>query len=92
LLANYRASAEVSGYDGLGLTIQPQRHARRAAMTNLEQLEMSRYQNELGHDVRHLVKKYCRIMGWEVPELDEAEARGLIFNALREALETAEKE
>jgi hypothetical protein len=61
-------------------------------MTNLEQLEMSRYQNELGHDVRHLVKKYCRIMGWEVPELDEAEARRLIFDALKAALDEAERD
>jgi hypothetical protein len=38
------------------------------------------------------VKKYCRIMSWEVPELDEAEANRLIFGALREALDAVEKE
>jgi hypothetical protein len=61
-------------------------------MADLANVEIQRYGHELEDDVRHLVKKYCRIMSWEVPELDEAEARGLIFNALREALETAEKE
>jgi len=61
-------------------------------MPNLEQLEITRYQNELVDDVRHLVKKYCRIMAWEVPELDEAEARRLIFDALKGALAEVENE
>ncbi len=60
-------------------------------MPELEQVEIARYQNELVHDVRHLVTKYCRIMGWEVPELDEKEASRLIFQALRSALDEAEK-
>ncbi len=59
-------------------------------MTDLEQIEITRYQGELVHDVRHLVKKYCRIMAWEVPELDEAEARRLIFDTLKRALEEVE--
>jgi hypothetical protein len=61
-------------------------------MPNLEQLEITRYQNELVDDVRHLVKKYCRIMAWEVPELDEAEARRLIFDALKGALAEVEND
>jgi hypothetical protein len=61
-------------------------------MPNLEELEITRYQNELVHDVRHLVKKYCRIMAWEVPELDEAAARRLIFDALKRALAEAEND
>lgn len=61
-------------------------------MADLEHLEIDRYRRELTHDVRHLVTKYCRIMGWEVPELDEAEAEKLIFAALRQALEQVEKE
>jgi hypothetical protein len=61
-------------------------------MASLEQVEISRYHNELVHDVRHLVQKYGRIMGWEVPELDEAEAKRLIFNALKDALADVERE
>lgn len=61
-------------------------------MADLEQVEIHRYRRELEHDVRHLVKKYCRIMSWEVPELDDSEASKLIFMALRQALEDAEKE
>jgi hypothetical protein len=60
-------------------------------MANLEQVEIERYRRELDHDVQHLVKKYCRIMSWEVPEMDEQAASKLIFAALRNALEDAEK-
>ena len=60
-------------------------------MANLEQVEIDRYRSELENDVQHLVKKYCRIMGWEVPEIDEAEASKLIFAALRDALASAER-
>lgn len=59
-------------------------------MASIEQVEMARYQKELEDDVSHLVKKYCRIMGWEVPELDEKAARELIFKSLRAALDKAE--
>lgn len=61
-------------------------------MASLEQVEISRYHDELVHDVRHLVQKYGRIMGWEVPELDEAEARRLILGALKDALADVERE
>ncbi len=61
-------------------------------MKTIEQVEMDRYRAELNDDVRHLVKKYCRIMGWEVPELDEPAARALIFQALRDALAKTESE
>jgi hypothetical protein len=42
--------------------------------SNIGQIEMARYNGELEDDRRHLVNKYRRIMGWEVPELDEKEA------------------
>ena len=60
-------------------------------MADVEKVEIERYRRELEHDVRHLVKKYCRIMSWDVPELDEQEASKLIFQALHAALEDAEK-
>jgi len=59
-------------------------------MASIEQIELARYRTELDDDVQHLVKKYCRIMGWEVPELDEAAARTLILQALRESLAKVE--
>ncbi len=36
-------------------------------MAGLEQIELNRYHQELVQDVQHLVRKYCRIMSWEVP-------------------------
>lgn len=61
-------------------------------MATIEEIEMGRYSRELEDDVRHLVHKYCRIMGWEVPELDEAAARRLIFEALRASVARVESE
>jgi hypothetical protein len=61
-------------------------------MATIEQIELGRYRSELDDDLRHLVKKYCRIMGWEVPELDEAAGRKLIMQALKEELAKLELE
>ena len=55
-------------------------------MTDIETIEMARYHGELEDDLRHMVKKYCRIMAWEVPEVDEEKARKLILEGLHEAL------
>jgi hypothetical protein len=55
-------------------------------MSNLEQIEIARYRKEIDDDLRHILKKYCRIMGWEVPELDEQAARKLIIDAVKESL------
>ena len=40
-------------------------------MPGLERIEVMRYRDEIVHDIDHLVKKYCRIIGWEVPEADD---------------------
>lgn len=61
-------------------------------MSEIEAIQMDRYDKELEDDMRHIVKKYCRIMGWSVPELNEPEARGLILKAMRKALEKVEGE
>lgn len=61
-------------------------------MRTIEQIELARYQQEILDDVRHLVKKYCRIMGWEVPELDEQTARARLFQVLRAAVDQVELE
>jgi len=39
-------------------------------MSGIEKVQMDRYYDELEEDLRHLVKKYCRIMGWSVPDLN----------------------
>jgi hypothetical protein len=61
-------------------------------MTDIEKIELARYRQEIVDDLRHMVKKYCRIMGWEVPEVDESKARALVFRALKESLAQIEAE
>ena len=61
-------------------------------MTSPEKVQMERYNSELEDDVRHIVKKYSRIMGWGIPELDEGAARQLILEAMRRALAKVESE
>jgi hypothetical protein len=61
-------------------------------MTEVEKIELARYHREIVEDLRHMLKKYCRIMEWDVPEVDEKETRGLILRALREALAEVEAE
>jgi hypothetical protein len=61
-------------------------------MTDIEKIELGRYHREILEDLRHLVKKYGRIMEWDVAEVDEKEARALIFQAMRDALAKVEAE
>ena len=56
-------------------------------MADLEQIALERYATELEDDMRHLVKKYCRMMGWNVPELDEKKARAIILGSMQDALQ-----
>ena len=61
-------------------------------MTSPENIQMDRYNNELEDDIRHILKKYSRIMGWGIPELDEGAARRLILDEMRRALAKVEGE
>lgn len=61
-------------------------------MTGPESIQMERYNSELEDDIRHILKKYWRIMGWSIPELDEGTARRLILEAMRSALAKVENE
>jgi hypothetical protein len=61
-------------------------------MTSPESIQMERYNSELEDDIRHILKKYSRIMGWGIPELDEGAARRLILEAMRSALAKVENE
>jgi hypothetical protein len=61
-------------------------------MSDVAKIEMARYQREVVDDVRHMVAKYCRIMAWDVPDLDEGQARDLILTAIKEAFAQVEAE
>ena len=55
-------------------------------MASMEEIGMSRYAQEVEDDLRHLLGKYCRIMGWNIPEIDEKRARELIVASMQDAL------
>lgn len=61
-------------------------------MATPEDIQMDRYNSELEDDIRHILKKYSRIMGWGIPELDEGAARRLILESMRRALAKVESE
>jgi hypothetical protein len=56
-------------------------------MASMEEIELQRYRGEIDADVQKLVDKYRRIMGWDIPEVDEARGQRLIIDEMRAALE-----
>ncbi len=64
----------------------PAENQWEVGMAEFEQIALERYAKELEDDMRHLLKKYCRMMGWNVPELDEEKARELILASMQDAL------
>jgi hypothetical protein len=71
---------------------RPTHQPRSNPVSDLEKIEMARYRREVVEDMRHMVAKYSRIMEWDVPEVDEGEARALVLTAIREALAQVEAE
>lgn len=55
-----------------------------------ERIEIARYHREIVEDLQHMLKKYVRIMEWDVPEVEEADARALVMQALKSALAEVE--
>ena len=58
-------------------------------MSKLQEIELQRYHKELVKDVESLVKKYRRMMDWDIPENDEKEGDVLIFDAIQKALDAS---
>ena len=61
-------------------------------MSDLEQIDVARYRAEITHDMAHLVGKYCRILGWEIPEVDDQEAKRVVLKVMQEALSQVSSE
>jgi hypothetical protein len=61
-------------------------------MSESERIEIARYQREIVEDLRHILKKYVRIMEWDVPEVAEKDARALVMQALKASLAAVEAE
>ena len=59
-------------------------------MGESEKIEIARYHREIVEDLQHMLKKYVRIMEWDVPDVDEKEARGLVMQALKASLAEVE--
>jgi len=56
-------------------------------MSELEQIELARYREQITTDVDKLVEKYRRIFDWDIAEIDEAKARRLILDAIRDSID-----
>ncbi len=61
-------------------------------MTDIQELELGRYRDELKEDLRNLVDKYLRIADWDIPDNDEAKTVRLIVDAIRRMLDQVEKD
>jgi hypothetical protein len=61
-------------------------------MSESEKIEIARYHREIVEDLRHMLKKYVRIMEWDVPDVDEKDARGLVMQALKASVAEVEAE
>ncbi len=61
-------------------------------MTDIQELELGRYRDELKEDLRNLVDKYLRIADWDIPDNDEEKTVHLIVGAIRRMLDQVEKE
>lgn len=59
-------------------------------MSASERFEVTRHHPEIVDDLRHMLRKYVRIMEWDVPEVDEKVARGLVMQELKSALAEVE--
>ena len=56
-------------------------------MTDIQELEIGRYYDELKDDVHDLVDKYLRIADWDIPDNDEEKTLRLIVQAVKKALD-----
>ena len=59
-------------------------------MAEIEKLEMDAQREQLVADLRLLIEKYRAIFDWDVPDVDETDARGLVMLALKSALAEVE--
>ncbi|WP_419777570.1 hypothetical protein [Malaciobacter marinus] len=54
--------------------------------------ELEQLHDTIISDVNSLVDKYMSIVGWDVPENDEAEAKNKIITIIKDAIEKIEEE
>lgn len=54
---------------------------------NAQDKELAQLHDDIVDDVKALVDKYMAIVGWDVPENDEENARSKILYIIKDALE-----
>jgi len=59
-------------------------------MSESEKIEIARYHKEIVEDLQHMLKKYVRIMEWDVPDVEEKDARALVMQALKASVAEVE--
>ncbi|MBB1440689.1 hypothetical protein H5202_18860 [Shewanella sp. SG41-4] len=55
-------------------------------MSDVQNIEIERYHDQITEDVRQVVERYREIMAWDVPDNDTVEADRLIFQAIHAAV------
>ncbi|WP_300443826.1 hypothetical protein [Zoogloea sp.] len=61
-------------------------------MESMEQIELDRHRDEIFDGVKKLVEHYRSVFAWDIPEVDQARADGLILAEIRNALIRIENE
>lgn len=60
-------------------------------MASIEQAELEQRRGQIVADVKHLVERYRAIFDWDVPDIDQGLADGLILAEIRGALDEVER-
>jgi hypothetical protein len=61
-------------------------------MSSMEEIEMDKHRKALDKDVASLLDKYLRAMQWDIPEADEARARQLTLEEIKQAISRIESQ
>lgn len=61
-------------------------------MSSMEEIEMDKRRKALDKDVASLLDKYLKAMEWDIPEVDEARARQLILEEVKQSISRLENQ
>jgi hypothetical protein len=62
------------------------------AMSSMEEIELEKRRKALDKDVASLLDRYLSEMEWSIPDADEAKARQLILDEIKQAISRIEGE
>jgi hypothetical protein len=62
------------------------------AMSSMEEIELEKRRKALDKDVASLLDRYLSEMEWSIPDADEAKARQLILDEIKQAISRIEDE